>query len=84
MWGDPGRDTRKLGRLHLDKPVNIPPSPPRLFDLQEDPHELEDLIDDPGHRTDLDRMKEKLMLRINENVQTQPNKSRGTYKPVRA
>ncbi len=82
MWGDPGSDTRKLGRLHLDKPVNIPPSPSKLFDLQEDPHELNDLTNDEHRRDAYHTMLEKLLVRIGENTQAQPNKSRGEYKPL--
>jgi len=84
MWGDPRSDTRKLGRLHLDKPVTIPASPPRLYDLREDPHELHDLARDPAHRDLLTAMLEKLLARVNENTQPQPNKSRGEYRPVRS
>jgi arylsulfatase len=84
MWGDPGADTRQLGRLHLDKPVNVAPSPPRLYDLVEDPHELCDLAHDPGHRQVLTEMLRKLLTRINENTQTQPFLDRGPYLPVRS
>ena len=84
MWGDPGSDTRKLGRLHLDKPVTIPPSPVRLYDLAEDPHELHDLAADPAHRDVLAAMTEKLLVRINENTQARPNLSRGDYRPLRS
>jgi len=83
MWGDPGSDTRKLGRLHLDKPVTVPPSPCRLYDLQEDPHELNDLSRDPASGPLLQAMLGKLLARINENTQTQPFKSRGEYRPLR-
>jgi choline-sulfatase len=82
MWGDPGSDTRKLGRLHLDKPVDIPPSPPRLYDLRADPHELHDLSRDSAYRGLLLGMMERLLVRINENTQTQPPKSRGEYRPL--
>ena len=84
MWGDPKGDTRKLGRLHLDKPVNIGPSPGRLYDLQEDPHETVDLAQDPAHRDLLHDMLQKLVVRMNENVQPRPNLSRGEYRPLRA
>jgi len=80
MWGDPLKDPRKLGRLHLDKPVNIPPSPPRLYDLQEDPHELHDLIGQAGDARM--RLLEKLLERIVTNTQMQPFQSRGEYRPV--
>jgi choline-sulfatase len=83
MWGDPGSDTRKLGRLHLNKPANIPPSPPRLYDLAEDPTETRDLAGDPDLRDLLRAMLEKLIVRISENFQPQPFKSRGEYKPYR-
>jgi arylsulfatase A-like enzyme len=83
MWGDPTADTRKLGRLHLDKPVDIPPSPVRLFDLAEDAHELRDLASDPAHRDTLMAMMERLLVRINANAQAQPNLSRGEYRPLR-
>ncbi len=82
MWGDPVSDQRKIGRLHLDKPVNVPPSPARLYDLKDDPHELRDLIADPGSQDVLRRMQEKLLIRLNENRQTQPNQDRGAYRPV--
>lgn len=82
MWGDPRSDTRKLGRLHLDKPVNIPPSPPRLYDLREDPLEANDLAREESNRDLLHEMLRKLHERINENVQPRPNKSRGAYKPL--
>ena len=84
MWGDPGSDRRKLGRLHLDKPVNIAPSPVRLYDLAEDPSELHDLASDPAHRGTLAMMVEKLLVRINGNVQVRPNLSRGEYRPLRS
>ena len=84
MWGDPASDTRKLGRLHLDKPVNIPPSPCRLYDLQEDSHELHDLAQGTSSEPILKAMQTKLLVRINENTQTQPNKSRNEYKPIRS
>ena len=82
MWGDPRRDQRKLGRLHLDKPVNIPPSAGRLYDLQTDPHELNDLIDSPAHQGVLAGLLARLLARCNENVQTQPFLSRGEYRPL--
>jgi arylsulfatase len=82
MWGDPASDTRKLGRLHLDKPVNIPPSPFRLYDLDTDPCELEDLGQDPANHDLLLAMVEKLLIRLNQNSQTQPFKSRGVYRPL--
>lgn len=85
MWGDPRSDARTgLGRLHLDRPVNIPPSPPRLFDLQADPHEARDLAADPACRDLLHTMLATLLVRINENTQAQPNKDRGPYRPLRS
>ena len=81
MWGDPLRDSRRLGRLHLDKPVNIPPSPPRLYDLREDPYELSDIVDTAADVRQ--RMLEKLVERMIRNVQMQPFQSRGEYRPVR-
>jgi len=82
MWGDPGSETRKLGRIHLDRPVNIPPAPPRLYDLSNDPHELHDLSADPASAGLLHDMKTKLLVRINENTQMLPFKSRREYKPL--
>ncbi len=84
MWGDPSSDTRQLGRLHLNKPVDIPPSPCRLYDLQEDPHELYDLSRDRGHSDILAEMKEKLLIRLNENSQMQSFKDRGAFRPLPA
>ena len=84
MRGDPKLDTRKLGRLHLDKPVDVPASPCRLYDTETDPHELNDLASAPGHRDTLTMMQAKLLDRINENTQMQPFKSRGEYVPVRS
>ena len=83
MWGEPSADTRRLGRLHLDKPVNIDPSPRRLYDLLEDPHECNDLAAQPGHGQLLAEMTEKLLVRTNQNTQTLPFLDRGEYKPVR-
>jgi arylsulfatase len=83
MWGDPKCDERQLGRLHLDKPVNIPPSPARLYDLEADPTECVDLARDPAHGSLLREMMKKLLVRINENTQARPNKSRGEYRPLR-
>lgn len=82
MWGDPASDKRKLGRLHLDKPINIAPSPCRLYDLQEDPHELNDLAKSESHRGILQNMMEKMLIRLNQNAQPQPNKDRGEYRPL--
>ena len=84
MYGDPGSDPRKLGRLHLDKPVTIPASPCRLYDLKEDPRELTDLAANPQHRDLLMKMLGELLARLNENMQPLPNKSRGEYRPVRS
>ena len=82
MWGDPHADTRQLGRLHLDKPVNVPHSPARMYDLAEDPHETRNLAADPAHRELLSTMLQKLLERINQNTQPQPLKSRGAYQPL--
>ena len=81
MWGDPGSDTRKLGRMHLNRPVTVPPSPPRLYDLVGDPHEEHDLAAEASSRELLVTMLGKLIARINENMQMQPFKSRGEYRP---
>ena len=64
-----------------NRPVDISPSPGRLFDLEEDPHEERDLVEkDPAL---LAEMLGKLLARTNENVQPQPMKSRGEYRPLR-
>lgn len=81
MWGDPNSDKRRLGKLHLDKPVNIPPSPPMLYDLAEDPCETEDIFPRPENAALVRQMLERLLVRQNENVQPRSNKSRGEYKP---
>ncbi len=80
MAGDPGSDTRRLGRLHLDKPVNIPPSPTRLYDLQTDPHERHDLAARAEAQPLLLQMQAKLLARINENTQARPCLSRGEFR----
>jgi len=82
MWGDPRSDTRRLGRLHLDKPVTIPPSPCRLYDLCADPHESQDLASDPRSAPILAEMKDRLVARINENLQPRPFLDRGEYRPL--
>jgi arylsulfatase A-like enzyme len=82
MLGDPGSDDRGLGRLHLDKPVNISPSPVKLYDLQNDPRELEDLSQNEQYKYLFQEMKEKLLLRIYENTQSLPSGSRGEYRPL--
>ena len=82
-WGEPSFDKRKLGNAYLDRPVNIPASPPALFDLQADPHETRNLADDPTHRDVLLRMLQKLLARINENTQSQPYLPRGEYRGLR-
>ena len=80
MWGDPALDTRQLGRLHVDKPVDIAPSPARLYDMESDPMELADLA---GSESELlHAMMEKLLIRANQNVQARPYKDRGTYRGV--
>ncbi len=82
MYGDPISDTRQLRHLHLDKPVNIPPSPVRLYDLHHDPYELDDLSQKPESANLLAAMKENLLIRINENIQAAPLKDRGAYHPL--
>ncbi len=79
MFGEPSADDRKLGRLHLDKPVAIPPSPLRLFDLESDPAEKDNIA--ASEKDLLHQMMEKLLIRINLNAQTQAPKDRGSYKP---
>jgi hypothetical protein len=81
MWGDPGSDQRAMGRLHLDRPVNVAPSPGRLYDLADDPHELQDLASETGRQGLLLEMLGKLVERTIENAQMQPFRSRGTYCP---
>ena len=82
MWGDPALDRRQLGRLHLDRPVSVSPSPGRLFDLSEDPDELRDLMQAPDHAVDREEMLGSLLARLNENTQTLPFLSRGEYRPL--
>jgi choline-sulfatase len=82
MWGDPKLDDRQLGRLHLDKPVTIPASPGRLYDLTNDPHEERDLIAEPDAADIRTAMLAKLLARTNENTQPLPNLSRGEYRPL--
>lgn len=84
MWGEPSFDTRKIGRLHLDKPVDIPPSPVGLYDLTADPQEAHNLAGIEAHGGLLRTMMEKLLIRLNENTQTQPFLSRGEYRPLRS
>lgn len=80
MFGDPSADDRKLGRLHLDKPVALPPSPTRLFELESDPAEKNNIA--ASEKDLLHQMMERLLIRINLNTQTQPLKDRGPYEPA--
>ena len=82
MLGDPASDTRDLGRLHLDKPVDIPPSPVRLYDLEADPREERDLASSGASPQLVADMKEKLLARISRNVQPRPFLDRGQYRPL--
>lgn len=82
MFGEPGSDTRQLGRLHLDKPVNITPSPIRLYDLKEDPKELHDLSSMCEYQALLTELKERLLMRILQNTQALSPCSRGEYNPL--
>ena len=82
MLGDPSADTRPLGRLHLDKPVNIPPSPARLFDMEADPSEENDLASGPSHRSRLESMSDALRPCMGEGVETLPFLDRGEYRPL--
>lgn len=82
MYGDPHDDKRGLGMLHLDKPVNIPASPPKLYDLQNDPQEMHNLWADPQYDQQKIAMLELLLARINEATRTEDLKSRGEYKPL--
>jgi arylsulfatase A-like enzyme len=82
MRGDPLSDQRRLGRLHLDKPANIPASPARLYDLLEDPQEMRNIDADPSYREIRMMMQDKLLDRINENTQPLASKGRGVYRPV--
>ncbi len=82
MLGDPSADARKLGRLHLDKPVNIPPSQARLFDMEADPAEEHDLAPDPSHGARIESMAKILAPRMGEGVKTLPFLDRGEYRPL--
>ena len=53
-----------------------------LYDLQRDPHELDNLADDDPSQGLLAHMKTKLLERLNENTQAQPFKDRGQYRPL--
>jgi arylsulfatase A-like enzyme len=82
MYGDPSSDQRQLGSLHLDKPVNIDNSPIKLYDLLNDPMELNDISKNNKYYKVLNQMEELLLKRINKNIQTEKYKSRGTYKSL--
>ncbi|MCC7492706.1 MAG: sulfatase-like hydrolase/transferase [Fimbriimonadaceae bacterium] len=84
MWGDPALDQRRLGRLHLDKPVTIPASPGRLYDLVADPHETRNLLDEPAAAGLAAEWQQRLLARFNENTQPRPSRSRGAYRPITA
>ena len=83
FWGDSSRDTRSFGGpKHTHRPAYAAPSPARLYDLQADPHELQDLVSDPAYAALMKTMLEKLLIRINENVQMAEFKSRGQVRPI--
>lgn len=84
MCGDPYADTRSLGKLHLDKPVTIHPSPVRLYDMAHDAHEVHDAANDNSYIAVRAMMMEKLIGRMNENLQPGPLLSRGEYRPLHA
>jgi hypothetical protein len=50
-------------KLHVYHPVagRQPSTIYRLFDMERDPKEQHDLSGDPGHRTELDEMKDRLV-----------------------
>jgi arylsulfatase A-like enzyme len=55
------------------RPVNLPPDLVSLYDLQNDPQELNNLAENPAHQDLLSEMKEKLLIRLVENMQGRPD-----------
>jgi choline-sulfatase len=82
MFGDPATDKRYFGGpSHTHKPAYAPPNRWRLYDLQNDPHELRDLSEDPQYLKLAAEMMQKLLVRITQNTQQLPSKSRGKPRP---
>ena len=78
MYGDYLRDTREELEQPphygpgYGRPVNVPPDRISLYDLENDPGELHNLADDPAHAPLLAEMKEKLLRRLMQNMQSVP------------
>jgi len=79
MYGDSTHDTRQQYREApyngpaFGRPVNLPPDQISLFDLQEDPHEEQNLADNPAYAPLLATIKEHLLHRIIGNMQSVPD-----------
>lgn len=79
MYGDVTRDRRKeymqppYNGPCFGRPVNLPPDLLSLYDLQNDPQELNNLAGQSEHRGTLTAMKNKLLMRLIENTQARPD-----------
>lgn len=79
MYGDVTLDRRRhfmeppYNGPCFGRPVNLAPDVVSLYDLENDPQELNNLAADPAHADALAAMKEKLLVRLIENTQARPD-----------
>lgn len=78
MFGDLTKDTRQnyidppYNGPGFGRPVNLPPDVISLYDLQEDPKELNNLAESSEHQSLLNDMIKRLAIRMIRNTQDSP------------